>query len=75
MDIQDFINNFADQFDNPSSLDITPSTEFKGLDEWNSLVALSVICMVDEEYDKTINGETIRQSKTIQDLYDKIFNS
>ena len=75
MDIQDFINNFAEQFDNPPSLDITPFTEFKGLDECNSLVALSVICMVDEEYDKTINGETIRQSKTIQDLYDKIFNS
>lgn len=72
MDINDFINNFAQQFDDPEGITLSPDTDFKSLDEWNSLVALSVICMVDDEYGKTINGDIIRNSTTIQDLFNKI---
>ena len=75
MDIQDFIKNLANQFDDPDSIIITPSTEFKKLDEWNSLAALSVICMIDEEYGIAINGESIRNANTVQDLFDIISKS
>ena len=43
--------------------------EFKTLEEWGSLTALSIISMVDENMDKTITGADIRASKTIEDLY------
>ena len=46
--------------------------EFKALDEWSSLVALSIIAMVDEEYDVTIKGDDIRNSKTIEDLFNVV---
>ena len=69
MDIKEFIQNFADQFDDLEAASLSADTRFKDLDEWSSLVALSVIAMVDEEYDVTIKGDDIRGAETIQDLY------
>lgn len=69
MDIKEFMNNFAEQFDDLDASALTPETEFKQLEDWNSLVALSVIAMVDEEYDVSIKGDDIRNAKTIEDLF------
>jgi len=68
MEIKDFIEKFAEQFDDTDASEIKAETVFKELDEWSSLIALSVIAMVDEEYDVTIKGDDIRNSNTIQDL-------
>jgi len=72
MDIQDFIENFAAQFDDTDSEAFAPETKFKELDEWSSLTALSIIAMVDDEYDVIIKGNDIVNSDTIQDLFDVI---
>lgn len=72
MDIKDFISNFADQFDDLDASVLTPETEFKTLEDWNSLVALSVIAMIDEEYDVTIKGDDIRNANTIEDLFNTV---
>lgn len=72
MELKDFIENFANQFDDTDASEINPETVFKGLDEWTSLIALSVIAMVDEEYDVTINGDDIRSSNTIEDLFNTV---
>ena len=72
MDIKEFISNFAEQFDDMDASVLTPETEFKQLEDWNSLVALSVIAMVDEEYDVTIKGDDIRNANTIEDLFNTV---
>ena len=72
MEIKEFISNFADQFDDLNASVLTPETEFKQLDDWNSLVALSVIAMIDEEYDVTLKGNDITGATTIEDLYNTI---
>ena len=69
MSITEFIENFADQFDETDVTSFTPETKFKQLDEWSSLTALSIIAMVDDEYDVIIKGNDILKSDTIQDLY------
>jgi acyl carrier protein len=69
MKLEDFIENFASQFDDTDVSEIKAETEFRELDEWSSLIALSVIAMVDEEYDITIKGDDIRNSKTVEDLF------
>ena len=72
MEIKDFIENFADQFDDTEASELSAETKFKELDEWSSLIALSVIAMVDEEYDVAIKGDDIRNAETIQDLFNVI---
>lgn len=69
MELKDFIENFANQFEDTDPSEIKAETVFKELDEWSSLIALSVIAMVDEEYDITIKGDDIRNSNTVEDLF------
>lgn len=72
MELKDFIENFAAQFDDTDASEIKAETRFKELDEWSSLIALSVIAMVDEEYDITIKGDDIRNSNTVEDLFNAV---
>ncbi len=72
MELKEFIENFADQFDDTDASEIKAETIFKELDEWSSLIALSVIAMVDEEYDITIKGDDIRNSNTVEDLFNAV---
>ena len=72
MEIKDFIENFAAQFDDTDPSEIKADTVFKELDEWSSLIALSVIAMVDEEYDITIKGDDIRNASTVEDLFNAV---
>ncbi len=70
MEIKDFIEKFAEAVEIDEALEA--STEFKELDDWSSLAALSVIAMVDEEYDVAIGGKDIRTAKTLEDLFNTI---
>lgn len=69
MNLEQFIENFSDLFDDTESSTIDATTQFKDLEEWSSLVALSVIAMIDEEYDVEFYGDDIRNSSTVEDLY------
>ena len=74
MNIQKFIENFAAQFDDTDSSVFSSATNFKDLEEWSSLIALSVIMMVDEEYEIGIGAKEIISSETINDLYNIIIS-
>lgn len=69
MEIIEFIQNFADQFDETEVEVFTPETVFHDLDEYSSLIALSIIAMVDEEYNVQLKGDDMRSAVTIQDLF------
>lgn len=69
MDKQIFIEKFAEQFDETDGSLLKGDTKFKELDEWSSLIALTVIGMIDEEYEITIKGEDIRNADTVEDLF------
>jgi acyl carrier protein len=72
MKFSDFIKNISDQFENTDQAVFTAQTRFRDLDEWSSLIALSVIGMVNEEYGVTLTGDTMRNANTIQELYDAV---
>lgn len=69
MTLDEFVSAFAAEFEETPENQFKADTEFKTLEEWGSLTALSIISMVDEQMDKTITGADIRASKTIEDLY------
>ncbi|MBD5189864.1 MAG: acyl carrier protein [Bacteroidales bacterium] len=74
MEINKFIENFADQLNDTEISEITSATIFKDLEEWSSLTALSIIAMVEEEYDVILKGDDIRNSDTIEDLYNIVLS-
>jgi acyl carrier protein len=74
MEIKEFIENFASQFDDTPIEEFKGDTQFRDLDEWSSLIALSIIAMVDEEYDVTLKGDDMKAANTIEELF-QIVNS
>ena len=72
MEINEFINNFADQFDDTPVESLSPETVFHELDEYSSIIALSIIAMVDEEYGVALSGNEMKSAVTIQDLFDTV---
>lgn len=69
MELNEFVAKFAELFEDIDTSNFTAETNFRDNSEWSSLVGLSVIAMVDEEYDVTLKGDDIKQSKTIEDIY------
>jgi len=72
MSLEEFIELFADELDDTEVNHIAPSTEFKDLGEWDSLAALGIIAMIDEEFEVVVTGSDILKSKTISDLFDLV---
>ena len=72
MDLQKFIADFADQFDETDPSEITAETKFHDLEEWSSLVALSIISMVDDGMDKRLTGADLRSCSTIEELFNLV---
>lgn len=70
--MEKFIELFANLFDETDINVFTPQTKFKELEEWSSLIALSVILMVDEEYGITIERKDIENVGTIEELFNTI---
>ena len=69
MDINTFIENFAEQFDDTPAEQIKAETNFRDLDEWSSLIALSIIAMVDDDYGVTLKGDDIKNATTVEDIF------
>lgn len=72
MELNEFIAHFAEQFEETEASVFTSQTVFHELDEYSSLIALSIIAMIDEEYDVQVNGNEMRAAVTIEDLYNTV---
>lgn len=68
----EFIEKFAEIFDDVDPSSLSADTKFRDLEDWDSIAGLSVIAMADEEYDVTLNADDMRASQTLGDLYAKI---
>ena len=53
---------------------INMEDEFRSYDEWSSIAYLSIIAMMDEEYETQIEEAEFKKLKTVQDLYNACTN-
>ena len=72
LEITTFIQDFEQLFDEVEQGTITQDTVIRDLDEWSSLIALTLIAMADENYEIKLTGDDIRTSITVNDVYQKI---
>lgn len=72
MELKDFIKNFAEQFDDTDPSEIKAGTQYHDLEEWSSLIGMSVIAMTKEVYGKKITGKQIKECKTVEELFNVI---
>lgn len=74
MELNEFVANFAEQFDDTDASEITASCAFHDLDEWSSLVGMSVIALAKTEYGKSITGAELKACVTVEDVFNLINN-
>lgn len=70
MEIQEFINNFASQFDDTDASEFKAETQFRDLEEWSSFLALAIMAMIKSEYDVAVTAQEMRDAQTVQELFD-----
>ena len=70
----EFVALFAEQFDETDPETIKADTAFHDLDEFSSLIGLSLIAMVDEEFDVALKGDDVKNSVTVEDLYNRVIS-
>lgn len=74
MNSNEFIEKFAEALEIEDASTLTVETEFRNLDEWDSLAYLNVIALLDEEYDIQIENAEFKTLKTISDIIGYIEN-
>lgn len=72
MELNEFIEKFAEIFDDTDASTLTPETKFRDLDEWSSLSALGLLALADEEYGVELVANDVRGAETIADIFEVI---
>lgn len=72
MELNEFVQNFAEQFDDTDIAVFTPELAFRELEEWSSFLALAIMAMIKSEYDVAISADEMRNANTIQELFDTV---
>ena len=70
--MQDFVANFANQFDDTELEMFNSETRFRDLEEWSSLIGLAVLNMIAKKYDIKITPAELRSVETIEALYNLV---
>ena len=70
--MEKFIKNFAAQFDETDASVFTFETRFRELEEWDSMIALSIMAMIDENYQVKLSPNEMKQTNTIQEIFDLV---
>ncbi len=66
--MEKFIEKFAEALEREGVIKM--EDEFRNYEEWSSIAYLSIIAMMDEEYDTQIEEAEFKKLRTVQDLYD-----
>lgn len=72
MNINDFIKDFADQFDETEFEEFQAETVYRDLDEWSSLTGLAILNMIDKKYGVKITATEIKGTTTIESIFNLI---
>ena len=67
-----FLESLSEVFERD---DIKPDDEFRDYEEWDSMAYLSLIAMIDENYDIVIPGEEFANLNKIIEIYNYINNN
>lgn len=72
MEINDFIKKFANIFEETDPNCIKADTVYSELEEWDSVMLLSLISMVDEEYGIIVDVDEMSETRTVEDLFNYV---
>lgn len=72
MELKEFVEKFADQFEDTDPSEIAAETNYRDLDEWSSLMGMVIIAFVKTEMGKTVTGDELKACHSVEALYNLI---
>lgn len=70
--MEEFIKNFANQWDETEPEVFTPDCVFHDLEEWSSLTGLAILNMIAKKYGVKVTPAELKACVTINDVYELI---
>lgn len=70
--MEEFIKNFANQWDETETDVFTPECEFHELEEWSSLVGLAILNMIAKKYGVKVAPAELKACVTVQDVFNLV---
>ena len=70
--MEEFIKNFAEQFDETDASEFIPACEFHELEEWSSLTGLAILNMIAKKYGIKIAPAELKACVTIKDVFNLV---
>ena len=74
MELKEFIERIADQFDDTDISEFVPTTNFKELEEWSSLTALAVLNMIAKKYNVNRKNSDLLEINSIEELFNYVLS-
>ncbi len=72
MELNEFIKEIADQFDDTDISEFVPTTNFKELEEWSSLTALTILNMIAKKYNVNMRSGDLLKINSIEELFNYV---
>lgn len=72
MELDEFIKNFAYQFDDTDESEFQAETEFRGLEEWSSLIGMGILNDISKKYGVKLTLADFKSVNTIQELFEMV---
>ena len=72
MNIENFIDNLTEIFEDANPETINPEAKFRGIEGYSSLAAFLIIGMINDEYNIEFTADDLRKSETIADIFSRI---
>lgn len=70
--MEEFLKNFANQWDETEAEAFVPECKFHELEEWSSLTGLAILNMVAKKYGVKIAPAELKAAVTIEDVYNLV---
>jgi acyl carrier protein len=72
IELNKFIQNIANALEDESIKELSVNIKLENIDGWDSFAIMSVIAMIDEEYNLIVSGDEISKIDTLEQLFDLI---
>jgi len=75
MSLEKFIEEFEEAVEDIEPGSLTVATKYRELEAWDSLAVLTVIAMIDAEYDVRLKADTLKSCETLEALFAQVSGS
>ncbi len=69
MSLEKFIEDFEEAVEDIEPGSLTVATKYRELEAWDSLAVLTVIAMIDAEYDVRLKADALKSYETLEELF------